>query len=194
MTLTSAGVRPPPAADDDPGSLDGRRLGQLGRSAQDLLGALDQAPETASGTAAYVTIGSRFLRGWAVELLLVALLVPVLAATVDLFARLRRRHVSLGPALRSLRSRLTIWLWIGLVFAFFSFVGLFPSGAPDAYCVQIETFLRSHVSRPRLQGRSRPVASNVLDALHITRETHTSSSKSRGASGRLGSFRGRPHG
>jgi Peptidase family M28 len=130
VTLTSAGVRPPPAADDDPGSLDGRRLGQLGRSAQDLLGALDQAPETASGTAAYVTIGSRFLRGWAVELLLVALLVPVLAATVDLFARLRRRHVSLGPALRSLRSRLTIWLWIGLVFAFFSFVGLFPSGAP----------------------------------------------------------------
>lgn len=128
VTLTSAGVRPPPAADDDPETLRGRRLGDLGRSAQDLLGALDQAPETASGTAAYVTIGSRFLRGWAIEFLLVALLVPVLAATVDLFARLRRRHVALGPALRSLRSRLGVWLWIGAVFALFSFVGIFPSG------------------------------------------------------------------
>jgi hypothetical protein len=130
VTLTSAGVRPPPAADDDPASLRGRRLGALGRSAQDLLGALDQAPETASGTAAYVTVGSRFLRGWALELLLIALLVPVLAATVDLFARLRRRHVQLGPALRSLRSRLGIWLWIGAMFALFGLLGVFPSGEP----------------------------------------------------------------
>jgi hypothetical protein len=130
VTLTSAGVRPPPAAEDIPGKLRGRRLGELGRSAQDLLGALDQAPETASGTAAYVTVGSRFLRGWAIELLLVALLVPVLAATVDLFARLRRRHVALAPALRSLRSRLGVWAWMGAVFALFSFAGLFPSGAP----------------------------------------------------------------
>jgi hypothetical protein len=128
VTLTSAGVRPPPAADDVPEALRGRRVGALGRSAQDLLGALDQAPETVSGTAAYVTIGSRFLRGWAIELVLVALLVPVLAATVDLFARLRRRHVTLGPALRSLRSRLGVWLWVGAVFALFSFTGLFPSG------------------------------------------------------------------
>jgi hypothetical protein len=130
VTLTSSSVRPPPASDDDPEGLREKRLGGLGRSAQDLLGALDQAPETASGTAAYVTIGSRFLRGWAIELLLVALLVPVLAATVDLFARLRRRHVALGPALRSLRSRLGVWLWIGAVFALFSFAGVFPSGDP----------------------------------------------------------------
>jgi hypothetical protein len=129
VTLTSAGVRPPPAEDDAPEALRGRRLGQLGRSAQDLLGALDEAPETASGTAPYVTMGSRFLRGWAIQVLLIALLVPVLAATVDLFARLRRRHVALGPALRSLRGRLGVWLWLGAVFALFSFAGFFPNGA-----------------------------------------------------------------
>lgn len=130
VTLTNAGVRPPPAADDDSNRLHGRHLGDLGRSAQDLLGALDQAPETASGTAAYVTMGSRYLRGWAIEVLLIALLVPVLAATVDLFARLRRRHVGLGPALRALRSRVGVWLWIGAAFALFSFTGLFPNGDP----------------------------------------------------------------
>ncbi len=130
VTLTSAGVRPPPAAEDDVGDARGpaaRRPRPLGPGL--CSGALDQAPETASGTAAYVTIGSRFLRGWAIELLLIALLVPVLAATVDLFARLRRRHVALGPALRSLRSRLGVWLWIGAVFALFSFAGIFPNGA-----------------------------------------------------------------
>jgi hypothetical protein len=129
VTLTSAGVRPPPAPSDDLSRLRGRSLRALGRSAQDLLAALDQAPETASGTATYVTVGSRFLRGWAIELLLAALLVPALAATVDLFARLRRRHVAVGPALRSLRSRLGVWLWVGAVFALFSLVGLFPNGA-----------------------------------------------------------------
>ncbi len=128
VTLTGAGVRPPPAAEDDVETLAGRRVGNLGRSAQNLLGALDQAPETASGTAAYVTVGSRFLRGWAIEVFLIALLVPVLAAAVDLFARLRRRHVGLGPAFRSLRSRLGFWLWTGAVFALFSVVGIFPNG------------------------------------------------------------------
>ena len=129
VTLTSAGVRPPPARNDDLSQLHGRSLGAFGRSAQDLLAALDQAPETASGTATYVTVGTRFLRGWAIQFVLVALLVPVLAATVDLFARLRRRHVALAPALRSLRSRLGVWIWIGAVFALFGFVGLFPNGA-----------------------------------------------------------------
>jgi hypothetical protein len=129
VTLTRAGVRPPPAPSDDLSRLRGRSLDALGRSAQDLLAALDQAPETASGTATYVTVGSRFLRGWAIQFLLVTLLVPVIAATVDLFARLRRRHVALTPALRSLRSRLSVWIWVGAVFALFSFVGLFPNGA-----------------------------------------------------------------
>jgi hypothetical protein len=130
ITLTTAGVRPPKAENDSVQRIRGRSLGRLGRSAQDLLGALDQAPETASGTAAYLTIGSRFLRGWAIELALVALLVPVLAATVDLFARLRRRHVALLPGLRALRSRLGVWLWAGAIFLLFSLLGFFPNGDP----------------------------------------------------------------
>jgi hypothetical protein len=53
-----------------------------------------------------------------------------MAATVDLFARCRRRHIPLRPALRSLASRLGLWLWIGLLLAFFSFTGIFPNGEP----------------------------------------------------------------
>ena len=39
--------------------------------------------------------------------------IPFVVAVVDLFARCRRRHVSLLPALRQLRSRLFFWLFAG---------------------------------------------------------------------------------
>ena len=53
------------------------------------------------------------IRGWAIEIVLVAMLLPFLAAAVDLFARCRRRRIRIAPALRSYRSRLGFWAWVG---------------------------------------------------------------------------------
>jgi hypothetical protein len=128
VTITTAGVRPDPAAGDTIASLDAATLDELGRSAQALLGSLDAAAEVARGTESYVYVGSRLVRGWTVQFLLLAALIPFLAATVDLFARCRRRHIALAPALRSFVSRLGVWAWAGLVFAFFAFAGLLPNG------------------------------------------------------------------
>ena len=64
------------------------------------------------------------------ELVLIAMLLPFLAATVDLFARLRRRRIPLAPALRSLRSRLAFWLFVGAVFGVFGVFGAWPQGTP----------------------------------------------------------------
>ena len=105
------------------------RLGELGRATQQLVGSLDQGLELAQGTTTYVWAGSRFVRGWAIELLLFSLLVPYLVAVVDLFAHLRRRHIRLLPALRSLRSRLTFWLYVGLAFYVLRLFGAWPTGA-----------------------------------------------------------------
>jgi hypothetical protein len=90
---------------------------------------LDASPELAQGTQSYVYVGDRMIRGWALQLLLIALLVPVIVATVDLFARCRRRHVSLLRAFRSLAARAVLWLWIGLLFGLFALVGLLGDGA-----------------------------------------------------------------
>jgi hypothetical protein len=128
VTITTAGSRPRPPAGDTPAELNEERIGELGRAAQMLVASLDESAEVASGTQSYLYFGTRLLYGWTLQLVLVFALVPFLAATVDLFARCRRRHIALLPALRSYLSRLAVWLWLGLVFALFAAVGLLPSG------------------------------------------------------------------
>jgi len=129
VTITTAGDVPPAALGDTPGRLNGARLAVVGRSAQQLVGSLDQGLELAQGTTSYVYLGQRIVRGWALQLVLVAMLLPFLVAAVDLFAHCRRRRVGLAPALRSLRSRLGFWLFVAAVFAFLVLAGAFPQGA-----------------------------------------------------------------
>jgi hypothetical protein len=128
ITITSAGDRPPPAFGDTPETLNGRRLTSIGRGAQWLVGTLDQDVERAQGTSTYLYLGSRLVRGWAIVFILFAALLPSLAVIVDLFARLRRRHIPLAPALRSYRTRLAFWLFAALLFEAFRFIGVWETG------------------------------------------------------------------
>jgi hypothetical protein len=137
VTLTSGGVRPGRPTADTLAALNASRLDELGRSAQSLLGSLDAAAEVARGTESYVYVGSRLVRGWTIQFILLTALLPFLAATVDLFARCRRRHISLGPALRSFGSRLGVWAWAGALFLFFSIAGLLPGG--EARPISLDT-------------------------------------------------------
>lgn len=129
VTLTTASERPPPSFGDVPGRLRGARLSELGRSAQTLLASLDEGPEFGRRPSSYLYFGGRIVRGWTVELVLVAALLPFLFAAVDLFARCRRRRIALAPALRSYRRRAGFWLWTGAVFAFFALTGVWPDGS-----------------------------------------------------------------
>jgi Peptidase family M28 len=126
LTLTSGGELPPAAFGDRPDRLDAIRLTQLGRASEQLLRWLDSGAELASGTTSYVYFGPRVLPGWAVALVLIAGIAPFLLAAVDLFARCRRRHVPLTPALRSYRSRAGFWLWTAGLFLLFALVGIWP--------------------------------------------------------------------
>jgi hypothetical protein len=129
ITLTTANDRPPPAFGDTPNGLNTGRLASLGRATQELIGSLDQGLELAQGTTSFVWAGSRIVRGWSLELLYAALLLPFIVAVVDLFAHCRRREIRLLPAVRALRSRLLFWLFVGAVFYVFGFLGAWPSGA-----------------------------------------------------------------
>jgi peptidase M28-like protein len=130
VTLTTARDNPPDPVGDVPERLRADRLNQTGRVAQDLLGTLDEGLEFAQGTSSFIYLGTRMIRGWAVELVLIACLLPFLVATVDLFARCRRRRIAIAPALRSLRSRLWLWAWVIVLFELFGLLGAWPDGAP----------------------------------------------------------------
>jgi hypothetical protein len=130
ITLTTVGDRPPPAFGDLHTALDLGRLDELGRSAQALVASLDEGLELSPGTTSYVYLGPRIVPGWALQLVLISALIPFLAATVDLFARSRRRRIPLGPALRSYRSRLAFWLFVGVVFGLLAQLSVWHDAAP----------------------------------------------------------------
>ncbi len=129
VTITTGGDRPPRAFGDNAAGIDTERLGQLGAAAQQLLGSLDTGLELAPSTRSYVWVGGRFIRGWAIELILIALLLPYTVCVVDLYARCRRQRISLRAAGGALRSRLLFWLFAGLVFTCFRLLGAWPSGS-----------------------------------------------------------------
>ena len=129
ITITTAGDRPPPAFGDDPAHLNALQLAAVGRATQELIGSLDQGLDLAQGTTSFVWVGDRVVRGWAIELVLIGLLIPFLVAAVDLFAHCRRRRIALLPAMRSLRTRIACWLFAGVAFYLFELAGAWPGGA-----------------------------------------------------------------
>src|SRR6266700_774919 len=128
VTITTAGDNPPDPLSDTKDKLRAEKLAQVGRAAQDALGTLDEGLEFSQGTSTYLYLGSRLIRGWAIELVLIACLLPFLATAVDLFARCRRRHIALAPALRAFRSRLAFWAWVVGLFELFRLLGAWPDG------------------------------------------------------------------
>jgi hypothetical protein len=124
ITITTSGDRP-----SAEGRLDPARLEQVGQATQSLITSLDEGLELSQGTSSYLYLNDRVVRGWAIALVLVALVVPFAVTVVDLFARCRRRHVVFAPAFRSYRRRFLYWLWIGALFEIFGLAGAWPGGA-----------------------------------------------------------------
>jgi len=131
VTVTTAHARPPEGQGHGT-SLNVEHLGVVGLAAQDTVDAMELGVSLAQGPSSYVFLGSRLIRGWAIEIVLVAMLLPFLAAAVDLFARCRRRRIRIAPALRSYRSRLGFWAWVGAVFLVFRAIGLWGGGDEQA--------------------------------------------------------------
>lgn len=93
VLLQVSGERPPPAGD----RIDARRLELFGRAVLRAVYALDNGPDIAEEPQAQLVTARKVLPGWAVRLLVGALLLPPLLAAVDGFARVRRRHQAVAP-------------------------------------------------------------------------------------------------
>jgi hypothetical protein len=115
---------------DEPAGLSAQRLGQLGRATETTLASLDGAIQLSGRSAAFVYLGDRVVRGWAVELLLLSALVPFGVAVIDLLVRAVRRGTRLAPSWRRLRRAIGLWLALGGLIFIAALAGLFPLGAP----------------------------------------------------------------
>ena len=129
LRLTTAADGGRAADTDAAATLDRAQFARLGRAADSILGSLDGGIELAGGTAGYVYLGSRIIRGWAIELVLLVALIPFLVGAVDLFARARRRGLPLPGAWRALRTRLGAWLWTVVAIGLGALAGVFPRGS-----------------------------------------------------------------
>ena len=123
VTITTARARPPDASKAH--RLYVAPLTEVGLATQDAVGAMEEGVALAQGPSSYLFLGQRVISGWAIEFVLIAMLLPFIAAAVDLFARCRRRRIPLSPAFRSYRSRLAVWLWVGFLFLLFAAAGFF---------------------------------------------------------------------
>ncbi len=99
VRISGSGELPPPG-DGPVEEIDEDRLGALGRATLRTVTALDQGRRPEHGPESYVLAVSQVLPGWVISLFAGALLLPVLVASVDAFARARRRHQDVLPWLR----------------------------------------------------------------------------------------------
>jgi hypothetical protein len=93
VRFSGSGELPPGKADSGVDSISADRLGSLGRSVLRTVFAVDQSsapPER--GPLAYVTVANKLLPAWAIALVGLALILPALVASIDSFARARRRR------------------------------------------------------------------------------------------------------
>ena len=90
----------PPDGNGPVEAIDADRLGMLGRATLRTLTAIDQGGRPQHGPESYVQAVSQVLPGWVISLLAGSLLLPVFVASVDAFARARRRHVDVLRWLR----------------------------------------------------------------------------------------------
>jgi hypothetical protein len=126
VLLSASGERAPAA--DAPVSSE--RLTAFGRAALRSVGALDGGGDL-PGSEPYMLLEHKVLPSWSVRLLAITLMVPVLLAAVDAFARVRRRRERVGMWLGWVALSVLPFLLAGLVA-----IGLFRTGlieaAPDA--------------------------------------------------------------
>jgi hypothetical protein len=73
-------------------ALDDERYSALGRSLLRLFSALDAGGRPEHGPTSYLTASTKLMPGWAITLLVATLLLPPLVASIDAFARARRKR------------------------------------------------------------------------------------------------------
>lgn len=102
------------------------RLGSLGRATLRTVFAYDAGGFADERPSSFLIVAQKVLPAWAVSLLVAALLLPLPAAAIDSFARMRRRHEPVLPWLRWIGAGMVPFLAALLLAEFLVLVGVAP--------------------------------------------------------------------
>jgi hypothetical protein len=126
LRLSGSGELPPegqPAPSAD-------RLGSIGRATLRTVFAYDAGGRVDEQPSSFLLIAQKMLPRWSVALLVFALLLPVLAAAIDAFARVRRRREPVLPWLRWIAAGIVPFVVSLAVAEFLVLVGQAPDAPP----------------------------------------------------------------
>jgi hypothetical protein len=126
VRLSGSGELPPkgqPQANAD-------RIGSLGRATLRTLFAYDAAGPITEQPSSFLLVGQNVLPRWSVALLVATLLLPVLVASIDSLARVRRRREPVTPWLRWIGAAVVPFLVALVLGDFLAFVGQAPDAPP----------------------------------------------------------------
>ena len=126
LRLSGSGELPPkrqPAPNAD-------RLGAIGRATLRTVFAYDAGGRVKESPSSYVLFAQKLLPRWSVALLVATLLLPLLAAAIDSFARVRRRHDPVVPWLRWIAAGIVPFLVALAAGEFLVVVGQAPDAPP----------------------------------------------------------------
>jgi hypothetical protein len=126
LRLSGSGELPP--AGQPPANAD--RLGSIGRATLRTVFAYDGGADIGESPSSFLLIAQNMLPRWSVALLALTLLLPVIAASVDAFARVRRRHEPIVPWLRWLAAGIVPFLVAFVVAEFLALIGQAPDAPP----------------------------------------------------------------
>ena len=129
VRISGSGELPPPG-DGPVEAIDADRLGALGRATLRTVTALDQGRRPGHGPDSYLLAVSQVLPGWVISLLAGTLLLPVFVASVDAFARARRRQIEVLIWLRFVGAWLAPFLAALALAELLALVGATPSPPP----------------------------------------------------------------
>jgi len=112
-------------------AVDETRMQNVGRGVLAAVNALDQDPNAVGAPDAALALGNDTLPAWAVRLLVLGLLFPSLIATLDAFARVRRRGEAVGRGLLWAVSCALPFLFAALVAVALGLAGALPASPPE---------------------------------------------------------------
>lgn len=132
ITFTSSGEVPRPPRQDTLERMSADRLESFGRAALAATLAYDAAPKLRDSPRRYIVAARKVMPGWALALLALGLLTPPVAASVDAFARARRRGQRIGGWVRWVLSSAVPFAITLLATWVFQIAGWLPQSSAEA--------------------------------------------------------------